>query len=92
MINNLKELLRKEDLTIRKIENQFYLITFYSCYEVNEIGAAIVNIIGQDLPVKELGIKLAQKYGNDDVDQVTADALSFINFLLEEGLVTLEQK
>ena len=90
MIDNFNMLSRKSDLNIRKINEQFYLTTFNSCYEVNLVGAAIVNAIGQDLTLGEICEKLAKKYENDDIIQIERDVVNFLEFLQEEGLITFE--
>lgn len=91
MINNLNEFVRNESLEIRKFGEQFYLTCSSACFEVNEVGAAIVNVIGKDLTLLELCEKISRKYDFDSIETIKDDVLSFINFLEENNLVSYEK-
>lgn len=88
MINNLNELKRNEKLTLRKVGDQFYMLCGTDCYEVNNIGASIVNAIGKDITISVLCEKLSGKYDFPDVEQIRRDVYSFIDFLISEGMLT----
>jgi hypothetical protein len=87
MINNLNELKRNEKLAIRKVGDQFYLVCGRDCYEVNDIGAVIVNAIGKDMPISVLCEKLSIKYDFSDLEKIRQDVYSFIDFLVSEDLL-----
>jgi hypothetical protein len=90
MIENLKDLKRNEKLAIRKVGEQFYIVCGHDCYEVNNIGATITNVMGSDISINDLCEKLSTKYEYKDIVKIQEDVSTFINFLLEEGLVTNE--
>jgi len=89
-INNLKQLSRCGDLVIRKLEDEFYLISSYGTYAANEIGATIVNAVGRDLSIDDLCLKLTEKYSDCDIDQIRSDVNTYISFLVSEGVLSCE--
>ncbi len=88
MISNLNELVRNEKLSIRKVESQFYLLAGADCYKVNNTGVIITNAIGKDMTITELCKKLGAKFGYNDLVQIEQDVNNFIDFLIEEELVS----
>lgn len=89
-IKNLKQLSCNDRLNLRKIQNKYYLIAGRSCYEVNNTGASIVNVIGQDITLEELCEKLSTKYHFEDISIIKSDVIKFINYLINEGMITTE--
>ena len=92
MIDNLNELNRNEKLRIRKIDEKYYLLCGTNCFEVNDIGATIVNVIGKDMDIEVFCEKISHKYEFDNLEIIRKDAISFIEFLIQEGLVSYAQK
>ena len=90
MIANLNQLERKSSLSLRKINEQYYLIDAGNCYQVNLTGAMIVNSIGNDLTIDMLCEKLSKKCSYPDLDAISADVEAFIKFLVEEKLVIIK--
>jgi len=90
-ITNMNELIRNENLTIRKLEETYYFIIGGEAYEANELGATIVNASGRDLPIVELCNRVSDKYNFDDIDQIKADVEDYVDFLLSEGILINEQ-
>ena len=86
-ISNLIQLVRKEDATLRKLDDDYFILHGEDAYEVNETGATIFNALGRDMSIKELCTRLSQKYDSDDSNQIERDAYVFIDFLISEDLV-----
>ena len=87
IIKNLNEVSRHEDLVMRKLEENYYLMVGADVYEANEVGATIVNAIGRDLLVEELCVKISQKYDFNDIEQIRNDVSSYMDFLINKGLL-----
>lgn len=90
-ILNLKQLERNTETRLRKIQEKYYLYDRFSCFELNFTGATIINAIGRDLTIEELVLKLAEKFQFHDVDTIKEDVTSYIDFLVEQGLVTIRE-
>lgn len=86
-IENLNQLTRHQDLIIRKLEKDYYLIMGQTVFETNEIGATIVNSAERNLPLSELCIKISEKYDNKNLGQIRKDIDDFINFTLSNGVL-----
>lgn len=87
-INNMRQLRRRDRSRIRKIENNYYLLSGNECYQVNEIGALIVNAVGKDITIDAVCEKLSIMYNNPDIAGVRMDVDTFINFIIEKGIVS----
>lgn len=88
-INNMNQLSRTNNSRIRKIEEHYYLINKGECYQLNEIGALIVNAVGKDLPMDRVYSRLSEIYGFDDLDTIAKDVNNYVRFLLKENLVKI---
>jgi len=89
-IEKLDQLKRNEGVTMRKLDSTYYFISKQGTYEVNEIGATIVNALGRDLSINELCRKISEKYSFDDLNQIRHDVNNYIEFLLSEGILISE--
>ena len=87
MIDNLNDIKRKEELQIRKIADQYFLICGRNCYEINITGAIFVNMIGNTISLSELSRRIGSKFNCYDVEQIESDVNDFIQFLISEALV-----
>lgn len=86
-IDNMNQLSRINNSRIRKIEEHYYLINTGDCYQLNEIGALIVNAVGKDLPMARVYSRLSEMYGLDDIETIAKDVDDYINFLLKENVL-----
>ena len=89
MIHNLNELQRNNNLKIRKLANEFYLLSDSGSYVVNIIGAIIVNNIGKDIKMSDFILRLSEKFNYDDTEQINSDICEFIEFLCKEDLAKI---
>jgi hypothetical protein len=85
----MNELSRIGNTRIRRIEDAYYILSGRNCYEVNEIGAIIVNAVGKNLTMDEVCDKLASIYEFNDKDTINRDANEFIKFLLCEKIIEI---
>lgn len=91
MIQNLNQLSTNNRIILRKIQKQYYLIVGSSCYEINNTGASIVNVIGQDLSIQELCKKISVKYNFTDIAVIERNLIEFISFLIDEGVISINE-
>lgn len=86
-IKNMNQLKRNENSRIRKIDNNYYILSGRDCYQINEIGALIINAVGKDLTINMACEKLSVMYNNPDVESIVNDVHKFINFIIENKIV-----
>jgi len=91
IVNNLIELKTYENISLRKINDTYYVIRGVETYELNEIGAIIVNALGKDITVEELCNRILKKYNHDNIEQIKLDVNTYINFLINEKIINHEQ-
>ena len=82
-VDNMNQLKRSDNTRIRKIELSYYLIKSGECYEINEIGALVVNAIGK---VCE---RLSKMYNYENLKVIECDVRKFIDYLIENKIVDL---
>ena len=87
MIDNLNRIIRKDELQIRKIANQYYLTFGSNCYEINVTGAIVVNMVGNNISITDLSKRIGSKFNFTDVAQIESDINEFIDFLFNEALI-----
>ena len=88
MLKNLNEIKKCENVTVRKVEEKYYLLRSGKCFRVNETGILIVKYIGKDMLLDEFCDKLVKKYGNEQMlDQVKQDVVRFIQFLSDNEMI-----
>lgn len=90
MITNMNEIKKNEDLNIRKIGEQYYLIFKHDCYEVNIVGAIIVKNLGENINIDDFCNKISLKFDFKNFKQIKSDFFEFLFFLKENGLINYE--
>lgn len=88
-VDNMNQLKRSDNTRIRKIELSYYLIKSGECYEINEIGALVVNAIGKDLSISKVCERLSKMYNYENLKVIECDVRKFIDYLIENKIVDL---
>lgn len=86
-IENMSQLKRSDRSRIRKIDNSYYLVSGKDCYQINEIGALIINAVGKDITIEAVSKKLSVMYNNPSIENIYSDVQEFINFIIEKKIV-----
>lgn len=86
-IENMSQLKRSDRSRIRKIDNSYYLVSGKDCYQINEIGALIINAVGKDITIEAVSKKLSIMYNNPSIENIYSDVQEFINFIIEKKIV-----
>lgn len=89
-ISNFIQIKRNPDLRIRKVQEQYYIFDRHKCYAVNFTGAIVVHTLEKNYPMKDFLDKLSEKFDVNDFDTLQKDVITFIEFLAQVGLVTIE--
>lgn len=87
IIENMGQLKRSDRSRIRKIDNTYYLVAGKDCYQINEIGALIINAVGKDITIEAVSKKLSVMYNNPSIENIYSDVQEFINFIIEKKIV-----
>jgi|GEM_PF-1556035 len=88
-IENMNQLKRMNNTRIRKIEQSYYLISNGECFELNEIGALVVNAIGKDLSFGKVCMRLSDIYSYKNIEIIERDVSNYIDYLIENDIVTI---
>ncbi|WP_142967729.1 PqqD family protein [Enterococcus casseliflavus] len=83
-MHNLKII---EDIRIRKLGHNFYIIGNGKTYEINEMGAIILKYINKDMTVEILAHRISDKYHEEDVMKVIDDINEYISFLKSADII-----
>lgn len=84
---NLNQYHRKDNLRIRKFNDEYYMLCSGKCYKINETGAVVIKYIGKDMPINTLSNRIMEIYNGCNIDEIIEDIKTFINFLFNEGLI-----
>ena len=83
----LKDFIRVDRVSVRKFNEEYYLLGGKRNYKINEIGVIIFKYIGSDIKIEELRNKIMEKYEGGTREQIDSEINNFINLLLKEGLI-----
>lgn len=88
-VTNLNQIKRNPELRIRRVQDQYYIFDRHKCYAVNTTGATVVHALGKDYPIHEFLDRLSKKFNMCDLKQLQSDVFDFLDFLEQEGLVSI---
>lgn len=71
---------------IDKVDGKFYILNNYVVFEINEVGARIIDLCNGSTSISEISIKLAS-YFQCQYEKIYTDVLGFIETLEKNGLI-----
>lgn len=74
------------DITLEKLEGKYYIAHDYNAYEVNEVGARIIDLCNGKNSVSDIANKLS-KHFNVEYERVLNDVISYITILSDKNFV-----
>ncbi|MBE5891576.1 MAG: PqqD family protein [Lachnospiraceae bacterium] len=74
------------EITLEKLDGKFYIAYDYSAYEVNEVGARIIDLCNGQNSVSDIADKLS-KHFNVEYEKVLNDVISYITILTDKSFV-----
>lgn len=82
-----KEIYKKEvGVLLDRVDDKFYVVFNYSVFEVNEVGARIIDLCNGRSSTNEIVEKLS-KHFQKEYEVIYDDVITYIDFLKENGLV-----
>lgn len=87
MGDNFSQFKRVDGVRLRKIEEKLYIFYNEGYYEINEIGALVLQHISRDVKIGDFCDKVITKYQGVEKKQVEQDVLSFLEFLKNDKLI-----
>ena len=73
-------------LLLDKVDGKYYAITDFMAFELNEVGARILDLCNGENDLRSIAKKLANYYGQD-IETVSDHVSSYIEVLLSNNLV-----
>ena len=77
---------KKMGLLVSKVDGKFYVCYDYEVFEINEVGARIIELCDGKNCISDISEKLSKKF---DVDKaiVEKDVENYITLLLSTGII-----
>lgn len=79
---------KQNGVLLEKEDGKFYIVFNYSVYEVNEIGARILDLCSGSRTVSDIAMKLSDKF-NVNYDNVLKDVEAYVDMLKEKSIINL---
>lgn len=86
-MNNFK---RNENVRVRKFQNEFYLLGNGNSYSLNYLGAVVIKYLGKNITLAKLVVKISKHFPEVAQKKIKQDVIDFIDFLLSEELVSID--
>lgn len=84
-----EEIYKKEvGVLLDKVDEKFYVLYNYSVFEVNEVGARIIDLCNGKNSIDEITEKLA-KHFQKEYEIVYSDVMAYIDSLKENRIVEI---
>lgn len=77
---------KKMGVLLDKINGKYYAVSEYTAFELNEVGARILDLCNGENDEITIAEKISKHY-NQNMDVVMKDVISYISILLSNNLI-----
>lgn len=82
-----KKIKKNMGVILERMEGKFYAACDYSIFELNEVGARILELCNGSNDVEEIANKLSLHYAEINKNELLDDVKEYINILSENELI-----
>lgn len=78
---------KRMGVMLERLDGKFYVVSDYAVFELNEVGARVLELCNGENDVEAIVRKLNSHYSQIEPEELRTDVFEYINVLLENELI-----